>query len=96
MKKFQVTIEFYIDEDFMALIPAHRVYIDSLISKGIIDHYVVSMISQRVWITVTEENDAQVEQHLSRSPIYKYWKVEIEELAVYDGQHYRLPAVQLN
>jgi muconolactone delta-isomerase len=96
LKKYQVTIEFYMDEEFMTLIPPHRVYIDHLIEKGVVDHYVVSMETQRVWITFTAENREEVELHLSRSPIFKYWKIEVDELVVFDGHHYRLPAVQLN
>ena len=33
---------------------------------------------------------------LVKSPLYKYWTYEIEELFVYDSQLYKLPAVQLN
>ena len=84
------------DEGFMSLIPSHRVYIDHLIDKGVIDHYVVSMETQRVWITMTTETKEEAENYLSRSPVYKYWKVEIDELVVFDGHHYRLPVVQLN
>jgi len=96
MKKFQVTIQFEMGDDFMSLIPEHREYVNSLIEKGIIDQYVVSMDTQRVWITFTAEMKEQVEQYLAKSPIYKYWTYDIDELFLYDGQHYRLPAVQLN
>jgi hypothetical protein len=96
MKKFQVTIRFYTDAEFPSLLPSHRVYVNSLIEKGIIDHYVVTLESQRAWITFTADSKAQVDQYLSKSPIYRYWDYEIEELLVIDGQHYRLPAVQMN
>ena len=96
MKKFQVTIRFEMDDEFSALIPSHRVYINDLIEKGTIDQYVVSMESQRVWITFSAETKEEVEEYLSRSPIYKYWTVEVDELFLIDGQHYRLPALQLN
>jgi len=97
MKKFQVTIHFEMDDDFMSLIPSHRVYINSLIEKGIIDQYLVSMETQRVWITFTANDKVEVEQRLKKSPIHKYWTTtEIDELFVIDGQHYRLPALQMN
>jgi len=41
--KFQVIIRFYMDETFMKLVPAHRVYINSLIDKNVVDYYAVSM-----------------------------------------------------
>jgi len=97
MKKFQVTIQFEMDDEFMSLVPSHRVYINSLIEKGTIDQYLVSMETQRVWITFTARDKAEVEQRLKKSPISKYWTlIEVDELFVVDGQHYRLPALQMN
>lgn len=97
MKKFQATIHFEMDDDFMSLIPSHRVYINSLIEKGIIDQYVVSMETQRLWITLSGEDKEDVERRLKKSPVHKYWNsIEIDELFVIDGQHYRLPAIQMN
>lgn|SRR5574343_556826 len=97
MKKFQVTIQFEMDDEFMSLVPSHRVYINSLIEKGIIDQYVVSMETQRVWITISAEDKVSLEKQLRKSPISKYWiTMEIDELMVIDGQHYRLPALQMN
>jgi len=96
MQKFQVTIQFEMNDEFAALVPSHRTYINRLIEQGIIDHYVVTMESQKVWITFSAEDKAAVEKYLSKSPLYKFWQYEIEELFVVDGLHYRLPVVQLN
>jgi hypothetical protein len=96
MKKYHVTITFFMDEDFMALVPAHRTYINYLINKNIIDTYTVSMESYRSWITLNATSKVEVMGYLKKSPLYKYWTVEVDELFVYDGQTYRLPALQLN
>ncbi|MBC7851241.1 MAG: hypothetical protein H7Y31_15970 [Chitinophagaceae bacterium] len=97
MKKFQVTIRFVMDDDFMSLVPSHRVYINNLIEKGIIDQYLVSMETQRVWITFTALDKKDVEERLLKSPIFRYWtSLETDELFVVDGQHYRLPVLQMN
>ncbi len=97
MKKYQVTIQFEMDDEFMSLVPPHRVYINSLIEKGIIDQYLVSMETQKVWITFSGTDKIEIQQRLKKSPIYKYWiSVEIDELFVIDGQHYRLPTLQMN
>lgn len=96
MRKFQVTILFDMNDEFAALVPSHRTYINRLIEQGVIDHYVVTMETQRVWITFSAEDKEAVEKYLSKSPLYKFWTYEIDELFVVDGLHYRLPVVQLN
>ena len=94
--KFQVIIRFYMDETFMKLVPAHRVYINSLIDKNVVDYYAVSMETQRSWMIVNAPDKKEVQHYLEQSSLYNYWTIEIEELFVYDSQAYSLPALQLN
>ncbi len=82
--------------DFMDLVPPHRTYINYLINKDIVDQYAVSMETQRVWITLNAKSKNEVEEFLKKSPLFKFWTFEIDELFVIDGYHYRLPAVQPN
>jgi muconolactone delta-isomerase len=96
LKKYLVTITFFTDEKFMALVPPHRTFINYLINKGIIDSYAVSMESYRTWIMITAADKDEVTEYLRKSPLFKYWTFEIDELFVYDGQTYRLPALQMN
>lgn len=96
MKKYQVTIHFNVSVAFRELIPPHRDYINNLIIKGVIDHYAVSMETQRAWVTLNAEDKEEVEKIISDSPLYQFWTYEIDELFVLDGQHYRLPAMQPN
>ncbi len=80
----------------MQHVPEHREIINSLIDDQVIDHYVVSMEIQTAWITMNAKNKREIKTYLSPSPLFKYWKIEVHELMVWDGQNYRLPAVQLN
>ncbi len=96
MIKYQVTIQFEMTEEFMSLVPPHRTYIGMLINKGIIDHYAVSIETQRAWITLNAESKKEVEKILAKSPLYRFWNYEIDELVVLDRQHYRLPEVNPN
>jgi hypothetical protein len=96
MEKYQVTIHFEMSEEFMELVPPHRTYINFLINKGTIDHYAVSMETQRSWITMNAASKKEVEKILKKSPLAKFWTYEIDELFVLDGQHYRLPEVNPN
>ena len=96
LKKFIVTIHFFMDDNFMPLVQPHRTYINYLINKGIIDSYAVSMESYRTWIMMSAETKDEITGYLKKSPLYSYWTYEIDELFVYDGQTYRLPALQMN
>jgi hypothetical protein len=96
MSKYQVTIEFELEDDFMELVPPHRTYINNLINAGTIDHYAVSMETMRSWITINAEDKDEVIKILKKSPLYKFWTYEIDELFVLDGQYYRLPELNLN
>ena len=96
MKAYQVTINFDWNDEFAALIPAHRTYINMLINKNVIDQYVVSMESERVWVTLNAETKTEVEKILKKSLLHKYWTYESDELFVIDGQLYRLLGVTSN
>lgn len=96
MNKYQVTIQFNMDDEFMSLVPPHRQYISSLFTKKVIDYYSVSMETQRCWIIMNAKSKTQVKQYLEKSPLSRFWTYEIDELFVYDSQLYRLPELALN
>ena len=96
MKKYLITAHFQWNDDMMQLIPEHRELINKLIDELVIDHYIVSMEIQTAWITINAKTKKEAKSLLSSSPLYKYWKLDVHELMVWDGQNYRLPAVQLN
>ena len=96
MKKYIATVHFQWNDEAAQLIPEHREYINNLIDEQVIEHYAVSMEVQTVWITINANNKNEVKKILSKSPLKKFWKAEIHELIVWDGQNYRLPVVQLN
>ena len=96
MNKYQAIISFKMDEEFMSLVPPHRVYVNYLLNKGIIDSYAVSMETQQSWITINAKTKSEAKELLEKSPLNKYWDYQIVELFVYDSQSTRLPAVQLN
>lgn len=96
MKKFQVSIQFITDKEFMDLVPAHKTLINYLINKEIIEHYAVSMASQRIWITLNALDRPAIDKILSQSPLFPYFTYEADELFALDGQNYRLPTLQMN
>ncbi len=96
MGKYVVTIQFEWNEKAMQIIPEHRKLINDLIDDLVIEHYAVSMEIQTVWVTINAANKREVRTILSKSPFHKFWKLQINELIIWDGQNYRLPVVQLN
>lgn len=96
MNKYLVTVQFEWNEAAMAAVSDHRDYINSLIDEGVIEHYAVSMEIQSVWITINAASKNDVRKILSKSPFHPFWKFEVHELMIWDGQNYRLPVVQLN
>lgn len=96
MKKYIVIAHFEWNEEAMQAIPEHREYINTLIDDQVIEHYTVSMEVQTVWITINASTKTEVKKILSRSPFKKFWKLQVNELMIWDGQNYRLPVMQLN
>lgn len=96
MKTFLVTIKFSFTDDFMSYVPEHRIYINTLINSNVIESYAVSMETHRSWIIINAKSKDEVEQILLKSSLYKFWKYEIDELFVYDGQTFRFPKLELN
>jgi muconolactone delta-isomerase len=96
MYKYQVSVFFSIDEEFMNLVPKHRTIINELILKGVIDSYAISAEIGRGWITMNAKDKEGIHKHLKRSPLYKYFELEIDQLMVYDSQMYRFPKMVLN
>lgn len=96
MKKYLITATFNWTEEMMDLLQEHRELIDQLIEDLVIEHYIVSMEIQTVWVTINAHTKKEAKRLLSPSPFYKHWKMVVNELMVWDGQSYRLPAVQLN
>ncbi len=96
MQKYQVTIEFEMDDEFMSFVPKHRTYIDKMITRNVIEYYSVSMETQRCWMIINASDKKVVEHILQKSPLVKYWTFEIDELFVYDSIHLRLPELNLN
>lgn len=96
MNKYQVSVFFSVDEEFMNLVPKHRIVISDLILRGVIDSYAISAEVGRGWITMNGKDKSDVRTQLERSPLYGYFELEIDQLMVYDSQMYRFPKMVLN
>lgn len=96
MQKYQVIIDFTVDEDFFELLEEHRKYINGLINRGNIDQYAISGDQNRGWITMTAHSSQAAEMLIRKSPLSKYFKIKVDTLMVFDGSVIRMPRVSLN
>lgn len=96
MQKYQVIIEFEVGEDFFELLEEHRKYINSLINRGNIDQYAISGEHNVGWITMTAHSAKEAERLIRKSPLAKYFEIQVDALMVFDGSIVRMPRVSLN
>ena len=99
MPTFVVTIRLpdAFDEEFIALIPSHRAFINHLLNEKIVEVYAISSDRSRGWITINGDNVAAVQAVVEQFPLYQYLHgVEIDELFIFDSAASRFPHISLN
>lgn len=99
MPTFVVTLRLpdSFDEDFIALIPRHRDFINTLLADHTIEAYAISADRSRDWVTMNGESAAAVRAVVEQFPLYHYLqRIEIDELFIFDSAAARFPRISLN
>ena len=85
------------DEDFIALIPRHRNFINRLLAEHIIEAYAISADRSRGWVTMHGDDAAAVRAVVEQFPLYGYLRhIEIDELFIFDSAAAHFPRISLN
>jgi hypothetical protein len=85
------------DEDFIALIPRHREFINHLLADHVIEAYAISADRSRGWVTMNGDDAAAVRAVVEQFPIYPFLGgIEIDELFIFDSAAARFPHIGLN
>ncbi len=85
------------DEDFIALIPKHREFINRLLAEHIIEAYAISADRSRGWVTINGDTADAVRTIIEQFPLYHYLgNIEIDELFIFDSAATRFPRISLN
>lgn len=92
----QITLPEYMEDEFMALIPEQRAYVDQLMNEGIITGYSLSMDRSMLWVTFNSKNEKAVTKILSSFPIADYIQYEVVELAFHNSATLYFPTLSLN
>ena len=92
----QITLPEFLDEDFMALIPEHRAYVDQLMNDGIITSYSLALDRSTVWITFNSKSEKAVVKIINSFPISDFIQYDILELAFHNSATVFFPSLSLN
>lgn len=85
------------DDNFIALIPRHREFINRLLNEKIVETYAISSDRSRGWVTINGDDAAAVRAVVEQFPLYHYLHgVEIDELFIFDSAASRFPPISLN
>ena len=85
------------DEDFIALIPRHRAFINQLLADKVVEVYAISSDRSRGWVTMNGDDEAAVQAVIEQFPLYQYLRgVEIDELFIFDSATTLFPHISLN
>ena len=98
MKKYMVQIYLpdFLGDDFYDLIPKHREFINLLIEKGNIVNYYINAERTRGWIEMNAKSVEEIKHFVSRFPIKKFIRYDINEIMIFDGEAFRFPKLVLN
>ena len=85
------------DEEFIAIIPRHRDFINRLLNEKIVESYAISSDRSRGWVTINGDSAAAVQALVEQFPLYRFLRgVEIDELFIFDSTASRFPHINLN
>ena len=85
------------DEEFIAIIPRHRDFINRLLNEKIVESYAISSDRSRGWVTMNGDDAAAVQALFEQFPLYRLLRgVEIDELFILDSTASRFPHINLN
>ena len=98
MKQFMVNVRLPDDftEEFISLIPKQRAMVNSLMRKGIIISYTLSLDRTLLWIVMETESEINVIEVLSEFPLIRFMKPDIREILFHNSMYVNVPKVSLN
>lgn len=85
------------NEEFIAIIPRHRDFINRLLNEKIVESYAISSDRSRGWVTMNGDDAEAVQALVEQFPLYRFLRgVEIDELFIFDSTASRFPHINLN
>jgi muconolactone delta-isomerase len=95
----QYMVDFFLPEfteEFVALIPQHRLRVNKLMSRGVILSYAVSADRTRSWAMLVAKSKGEAERILRTLPLFPLIEYEMRELMFHNSVSMALPAISMN
>ncbi len=98
MNTYMITIELpkHLTEDFLALVPEQRLYINDLMNEGKILQYALAIDRSSLWVTISAHTKAEAMELVASFPLIDYMKPHFTELAFYNSISTELPKLIMN
>lgn len=75
----------HFSEEFMSLIPNHRMVVQSMLAKGMLKSYALSMDRSRIWAIFVAESEFDVLEMIARMPLGPYLTPTVSELMFFNS-----------
>lgn len=92
----QISLPEYMDDEFLALIPEQRAYVDQLMSENVITGYSLSLDKCMLWVTLNAKNERTADKLIRSFPIAPFIDFTISELAFHNVGTLVFPSLSLN
>ncbi len=87
----------YMDEEFITLIPSHRLKVNQLLEEGKIKSYSLAADRSKLWMVVSAADEAEVEQVITSLPLHHLISdYDVVPLMFSQITYQFLPALSLN
>ena len=98
MKQFMIYIKLpeVKTEEFNSLIPQQRSMVNSLMRKGVIISYSLSLDRTELWVVMDADSEINVIEVLAEFPLIHFMKPEIHELMFHNSIYVNVPSLSLN
>ena len=98
MKQFMIYTKLpdVLSEEFLSLVPKQRAMVYSLMRKGTIMSYSLSVDRSQLWVVMDVASEVNVIELLAEFPLIHFMKPEIHELLFHNSIHVNIPNLSLN
>lgn len=98
MSHFMIEINLpeFMSDDFIGLIPKQKLFIDSLMKKGMINSYSVSIDYTKLWVNMIVADKNYAKKIVQTFPIANFIDYKIIELTFYNTSAVFIPSMSLN